>query len=590
MTADPSADGRPVGAAGLDFEALFRAAPTGCVVTAADDTILDVNDLFTTWTGLDRDALIGTSFLRLLPVGDRILLSTRTAPLLDLAGQVPELAVSLRGAERSLLPATLGASRVMSDPAVTLFVVGPRRERSFEEEQLISAVHRAEDSDARRRAVQDDLEHLARHDALTGLLNRTGLVDALADCLADPRGGPGTGAFWIGLDHFRIVVESLGRAAGDEVLGTIAGRLSDRFGDSALVARVGGDEFVVMLRGGDPEECADDILALVAEPIRVDDLELVVSASIGLDSYDELDLDDVRGPHAAIDTLLHHTATGMYAAKAAGRGRWKRAVVTSDDSAIDEIRLIGEIRAAIAGAQLRLEYQPQLDIRTGRLHGVEALVRWDHPERGAVPPSAFIEVAEKSGLISQIGTWACGTAIAQAVELNRESAVPVQMSVNISARQLGEARFADTVAALLRAAGLDPARLTLELTETGLIADRPQVHENLRLLHEQGVGVSIDDFGTGHASFAYLNDFPIDEIKIDQSYVDQLDASPKATAIVVSCIELAHALSATVVAEGVETAAQLSRLTELGCDIAQGYHYSRPLRAEALRSWVTDAP
>ncbi|MCD9197803.1 putative bifunctional diguanylate cyclase/phosphodiesterase [Aeromicrobium wangtongii] len=229
-----------------------------------------------------------------------------------------------------------------------------------------------------------------------------------------------------------------------------------------------------------------------------------------------------------------------------------------------------------------------MDLRTGKVHGFEALVRWDHPDRGAIAPSGFIEVAEKSGLISQIGTWACATAIAQAVELNTGSAGPVQMSVNISARQLGEARFADTVLSLLRAAGLEPGLLTLELTETGLITDAPQVGENVRDLHEHGVHLSIDDFGTGHASFAYLNEFPIDEIKIDKSYVDGLDTSPESTAIVVSCIELAHALSVAVVAEGVETQAQLSCLTELGCDIAQGYLYSRPLRAEDLDSWLTD--
>jgi diguanylate cyclase (GGDEF)-like protein len=585
VTDDRSPDTISTGTSELDFEALFRTAPVGCVVTAADDTILDVNDWFTTWTGLERDDLIGTSFLRLLPVGDRILLSTRTAPLLDLAGQVPEIAVTIRGADRASLPATLGASRVTMDPTATLFIVVPRRERSFEEAQLISAVHRAEDSDTRRRAAQDDLEHLSRHDSLTGLLNRTGLVSALAARLTDEQRGPQVGAIWIGLDHFRVVVESLGHAAGDSVLETIARRLSDRFGDGALLGRVGGDEFVVLVRGTSLEDHADDILALVAEPMMVDDLEIVVSASIGLAAKDRLDLRG-RGAEVAVDSLLHHAGTGMYAAKAAGRNRWKRSVVADEDSAVDEIRLIGEIRAAITGDQLRLEYQPQLDIGTGKVHGFEALVRWDHPERGLIAPSGFIDVAEKSGLISQIGIWTCGTAIAQAVELNTASPAPVHMSVNISARQLGEARFADAVSSLLRAADLDPRLLTLELTETGLITDAPQVHENLRDLHELGVRLSIDDFGTGHASFAYLNDFPIDEIKIDQSYVARLDTSPESTAIVVGCIELAHALSATVVAEGVETAAQLSRLTELGCDIAQGYHYARPLRAESLHSWL----
>jgi diguanylate cyclase (GGDEF)-like protein len=570
----------------IDFEALFRAAPAGAVVAAADGTILDVNDRFTAWTGLAHDELLGTSFLRLLPVGDRIVFSTRTAPLLDLAGQVPEIAVTVLGAGRTRLPAMLGVAQVMTEPAVTLFVLAPRRERSVEEAQLISAVHRAEDSEARRRAAEDDLERVARHDALTGLLNRTGLVGALTDGPASVHSGSDVGALWIGLDHFRVVVESLGHAAGDDVLSTIAQRLRDRFGEPTLLGRVGGDEFVVVLPGANPEQHADDILALVAEPMMADDLEIVVSASVGVATAG-LESQDVPGSREAADALLRQASAGMYAAKAAGRNRWKRTAAITDGAAVNEIRLLGESRAALADDQLRLEYQPQLDLRTGRLHGVEALIRWDHPTRGPVPPGSFIDVAEKSGLISQIGTWTCATAIAQAVELNNTAGVPVQMSVNISARQLGEPRFAGTVASLLGATDLDPGLLTLELTETGLITDAPQVRENLMNLHEQGVQLSIDDFGTGHASIAYLNDFPIDEIKIDRSYVDRLD-SPEGSAIVLSCIELAHALSVSVVAEGVETSDQLTRLAELGCDIVQGYHYSRPLSPDALSTWLTD--
>ena len=576
-----------------DFEAVFRSASAGFVITAADDTIVDVNDWFSTWTGRGRDELLGTSFLRLLPVGDRILFATRTAPLLELARSVPDIALTILGADRARLPATVGVSLVTEDPALTLYVVVPRRERTVEEAQLISAVHRAEEADARRRAAEVDLERVGRHDTGTGLLNRAGVAAALTDRFEDLRPGEVLGACWIGLDHFRVVVESLGRAAGDDILNTIARRLSGRFGGDALVGRVGGDEFVVVLRVKDLDDraleaCAEDILVLVAEPMTADDLELVASASIGLATEHRVASHGLAGSSTAAEALLHQVATGMYAAKAAGRNRWKWSAATNDDSVLDEIRLLGEIRAAIADDQLRLEYQPQLDVRTGRLHGLEALVRWDHPERGVVAPSEFIHVAERSGLISQIGIWSCVTAIAQAVDLNDGAVRPVQVSVNISARQLGEARFAGTVLSLLRAAGLSPELLTIELTETGLITDAPQVRDNLHELHEQGVRLSIDDFGTGHASFAYLYDFPIDEIKIDRSYVDRLDSSPESAAIVVGCIELAHALSVSVVAEGVETVGQLDRLTELDCDITQGYLYARPLRAEALPAWLAE--
>jgi diguanylate cyclase (GGDEF)-like protein len=572
---------------GLDFESLFRAAPAACVITGADDAIRDVNHDFLVWTGLCREELIGTSFLRLLPVGDRILFSTRSRPLLDLTGRVSEIAVSVLGHGRVPLPATVSISRVGSDPVLTMYVLGPRRERTVEEAQLISAVHRAEDSDTRRHRAETDLRHQSSHDALTGLLNRAGLLAALDDT------GPSHGlvVYWIGFDHFRVINESLGRSTGDEILTTVVRRLREHYADRALLARVGGDEFVLTSTDHEYEDQAETILRLIAEPVIVDDLEIVVSASIGVSTVDADNTGSAPHQSTVVETLLRNAGTGMYEAKAAGRNRWKYFAAVTDDSAINEIRLLGEIRAAITGDQLRLEYQPQLDLRTGRLHGFEALIRWDHPDRGVIGPAGFIDVAEKTGLISQLGTWACNTAIGHATALGeRPGAEPTQMSVNISARQLSDSHFAGTIKAFLEATHLDPARLTLELTESGLITDAPQARENIRQLDELGVRLSIDDFGTGHAGFAYLSDFPIDEIKIDRSFVSRLDSSPEATAIVTSCIELAHALNVTVVAEGVETAAQITRLTELGCDIVQGFYYSRPLRAEALHLWNLSTP
>jgi diguanylate cyclase (GGDEF)-like protein/PAS domain S-box-containing protein len=570
----------------LDFESVFRAAPAGWVITGADDDIVDVNDEFSSWTGLHRDELIGTSFLRLLPVGDRILFSTRSRPLLDLTGRVSGIAVSVRGQGRTLFPATLGASRVMSEAVHTVFVLAPRRERSREEAQLISAVHRAEDSDSRRQIAETDLHYLSNHDALTGLFNRAGLMAAFAE----RTGGQALVVYWLGFDHFRVINESLDRSTGDEILTTIARRLREHHAGHALLARVGGDEFAIVSDDPRYAEGAEDILGLIADPIVVDDLEIVVSASIGVSTPNgaRATAEVAPDPSGVLEALLRNAGTGMYEAKAAGRNRWKHFTAATDDSAINEIRLLGEIRGAITGDQLRLEYQPQLDLRTGQLHGYEALIRWDHPDRGVIGPAGFIDVAEKTGLISQLGTWACHTAIAQATALaTSPGAGPIQMSINISARQLSDAHFAGTIKSLLDSTCLDPARLTLEITESGLITDGPQALENVRHLDDLGVRLSIDDFGTGHAGFAYLNDFPIDEIKIDRSFVSRLDSSPEATAIVVSCIELAHALDVTVIAEGVETAVQLARLTDLGCDIIQGYHYSRPLRADALHAWTT---
>ncbi|WP_165065283.1 sensor domain-containing protein [Marisediminicola senii] len=578
---------------GPDFEALFRAAPIGFVVTAPDGRIIDVNDAFAAWSGLDRDRLLGTPFLRLLAVGDRILFSTHTAPSLDLAGRVADVAVTLLGRDRARLPALLSASRIGTstvgrstqlaggsmDAASTLYLLAERRERSFEEAQLISAVHRAEHADSRRKEAQEGLAHLENHDPMTGLLNRQGLLAALVDHLSGARHSDDVTVHWIGLDHFRVVNDSLGRPVGDLILGTVADRLRERYGDGAVVARTGGDMFVVASRS--TTGFADAILALLAEPMMVDDVEIVMSASIGIASERLADPVDRTAATAVAEELARTASTGMYEAKAAGRGRWKRSSTALDQAAVSEIRLLGEIRAALAGDQLRLEFQPQLDLRTGRVHGVEALLRWDHPERGPVSPAGFIEVAEKSGLIAQLGTWVCRTAIAEAVEWGA-GALPLQVSVNVSARQLGDSGFAGAVASMLTEFALDPARLTVELTETGLVLDTASARETMAALRAIGVRVSIDDFGTGHAGFSYLKEFEIDEVKIDRSFVDRLDATPEDTAIIVSCIEVAHAHGATVVAEGVETAAQLARLTELGCDVAQGFHYARPLRSDAL--------
>ncbi|MFB2556342.1 putative bifunctional diguanylate cyclase/phosphodiesterase [Herbiconiux liangxiaofengii] len=573
----------------FDYAALFRGAPVGSVVTGEGDVILQVNDAFLAWTGRRREELVGTSLLRLIPVGDRILFATRVAPLLGLAGRVRDVALTVFDHQRVPLAAWLAASRIESTPPITAYAIGPRRERSIEEAALIGAVHRAELSDARRLDAELTLEQAAAEDSLTGLLNRAGLLSEVRGIL---EARPAVGEVWLGmlgLDHFRVVNESLGGDAGDEVLRTVAQRLREQLGEQVSIARVGDDEFAVA-RGGEAgiEGFADEIVRAVARPMVVADLEVVVTASLG--AVEVWSGDPRAGfPGTDAESLLRNAATAMHEAKAAGRNRWKPYIAgtAEDDRAIDELRLLGEIRSALAGDELRLEYQPQLDLATGGLHGFEALIRWSHPERGEISPAGFIGVAEKSGLISQLGSWACRTAILLCAELNdAPGSRPVRMAVNISARQFGDAQFAGSIAELLAASGLEPSLLTLEITETGLITDPVAAATNLARLHELGVRLSIDDFGTGHAGFAYLKDFPIDELKIDRSFVSGLADSADDTAIVESCIRLAAAMGIGVVAEGVETAEQQALLGELGCDVVQGFHYSRPLDTRAVRERV----
>lgn len=565
----------------LDFEALFRAGPAGAIVTDQDDLIVEVNDAFTTWTGHLRDDLIGTPFARLMPIADRVLFATRTRPMVDLNGRIPEIALTILDSEGATLPARLVASRVRAARDVTMFLLGPRRERSFEETQLISAVRRAEDSDLRRREAEQDLDHLTHHDPLTGLLNRDGLKRAQRSFAVPMERFE---MLWVGLDHFRVINDSLGHPAGDEILRALANRISRHCSHAhTLLARVGGDEFAILTDGGQDEGYADRLLGIIAEPVSAEGLEIVVSASIGVARASS-------GPvsrSSPIDTLLRNAQTGMYEAKASGRNRWKRYTPVDDDSAVNGIRLVGEIRQAMARDEFRLEYQPQLDLRTGSLHGFEALIRWDHPERGVLGPADFIDIAERTGLIVPLGTWACRTAIDEIATLADDAVVSAsRVSVNVSARQLVDRQLPAIIETMFAATTFDPARLTVEITETALITDSAQALDNLHRLKGLGVRVSIDDFGTGHAGCSYLDDLPADEIKIDRSYVQRLPASPEATAIVVSCIELAHALSLTVVAEGVETADQLTQLTQLDCDVIQGFHYARPLPVDGLRRWI----
>ncbi|WP_052521431.1 sensor domain-containing phosphodiesterase [Agreia bicolorata] len=581
----------------VDYETLFRAGPGGIVIVDSSSTIVQVNDHILAWTGFVREDLIGTAFTRLLPPADRILFSARVVPLLHLDGRVSDMSSALLGKDRVARAAHLSASRVteqtdaqapgaVAPAAATVFLFTPRRDRTAEEEHLIRAVRHAEKADALRREAENDLARSTQFDALTSLLSRAGLMPRLADMVRDAPPECDLVTFVLGLDHFRVVNESLGQAAGDQVLKAVAERLTALADEGFLCARVGDDEFVVVGPGSARGlSFADTILELVSVPILVDDLDIVVTASVGASEGPITSADDVS-PASLAETQVRQATTAMYKAKATGRNRWKRFTSVVDDSAINEIRLLGEIRTALADEQFRLEYQPQLHVETGRLHGYEALMRWDHPERGVIGPADFIDVAERSGLVNQLGAWACRVAIEKCVQLNSvPHARPVTVSVNVSARQLGDPRLADLVGAMLNENRLDPGLLTLEITETGLITDSPAAHRNLDLLHGLGVRLSIDDFGTGHAGFAYLKDFPVDELKIDGSFVAGLGVSAEDTAIVASCIDVGHAMGMTVVAERIETRDQLKRLTDMGCDIIQGYLYSVPLRSDDLQSW-----
>ena len=431
MNDDPSA-----------FEALFQQAPCGYLTTSDDGLITRVNETFLAWSGYRREDLLGTAFGRLLPVGDRILWSTHSAPQLGTTGSVSEVVVEVVGADRARRPALVTATRVpardRADAEVRL-VVFSAPERRAHERELVAALHRVEESEDRRAAVEAEAQRRALQDPLTGLPNRAGLSVHLAS--AHDGDAAGLGVLVVDLDHFAVVNESLGVAAGDELLLTVAERLRAVVREGAVVARSSADEFVVVDRCEDLDAAralAERLLEELTAPVVLAGLEVVTSASIGAA------LAAPEPGHA--DRALHDAGVAMQRAKARGRQRVEVHDPRTDDGAADRLRLLGELRRGIPDGQLRLHHQPQVRLHDGRISGVEALVRWQHPVRGLLPPSEFIDLAEQSGLVRELGAWVLDAAVEQAARWARDpECATVEVAVNLSTRQLTDPGLVDAV-------------------------------------------------------------------------------------------------------------------------------------------------
>lgn len=581
----------------VDYAQLYDDAPCGYLLTDDDGTIVAVNDTFVSWTGHPRAALLGTRVQKLMPIGDQILYSTHCMPQLAIGGAVAEIAIEVIAAGGQRRAALLSATRTpgTADRAAQVkVIIFSAHERRRYEKELVAARRRAEESEARRASAEADLHHLAWHDSLTGLLNRAGLTTHLATPsgsseMGEHHGGelraapPQRGVLFIDLDHFKEVNDSLGHAAGDQLLTVVAARLQNAVRKEATLARLSGDEFVVVDTFTTDQEAAalaERLLEALNAPLVIDGLEIVVSASIG-----------AAVAHTAEDTfegLLRHADIAMYRAKARGRNGWQLHDLTHADPAVDRLRLLGELRRGIERGELRLHYQPRMNLAGDHLVGVEALVRWQHPTRGLLPPGEFIEIAEDSGLVRELGVWVLDAAITQAVQWHQAGlgGGRIEMAVNLSARQLADPHLIDRITHVLTRRGLEPSLLVLEITETALMVDPDAALATLHALKALGAGLAIDDFGTGYSSFSYLKAFPVDELKIDRSFVTGLGADTGDSAIVASCVQLAHAVGLRAVAEGVETRAQQQALVDLECDLGQGYHWSPPLPADQLPGWL----
>ena len=412
-------------------------------------------------------------------------------------------------------------------------------------------------------------------DALTGLPNRLLFADRLETILREAvRNGECLAVLFVDLDHFKAINDSHGHAAGDQVLQAVTRRLRGSVRASDTVARYAGDEFTVVLRhivkNDDVQRIVDKILQTMNEPLQLDNgVRVTTGVSIGVSFFPD------DAPDA--DTLVRHADEAMYTAKRQGRNTCRIYEVSPEYAREHGMALRSRLRHALGNGELRVVYQPQVETATEDIMGMEALVRWEHPELGQISPAVFVPLAEETGLIVPIGEWVLRTACRQAQEWERRHALRLRIGVNLSAVQLMEPKLPAVVFRALQETGLDPTLLELEVTESISIKAAPNLVENLQALHRLGCRIAIDDFGTGAASLDYLRKLPADRIKIDQSFVRNIGVDPDDEAIVRATIEMAHRLKRSVVAEGVETEQHLAFLRENGCEELQGYLFSRPL-------------
>ena len=533
--------------------AIFEATAEGIFIMDHEHRIVSVNPAFTVITGYSPDAVLGGDPDVLLHARRH---SDQFYPRLESTSNAQwQGETYCRHRNGTVFPVWESVSVVRDEGGVvTDYVV------AFSD---ISALRRAE----------AQLDHLAHHDPLTGLPNRLLFNDRLDQMVARAlREDQHCAILFFDLDGFKIINDTLGHSSGDFLLQTVATRIKRQLRSNDTAARLGGDEFVILLdhiaHPEDAARIARKLLDALAAPVELGGERVTVSASVGLAVYPDNGHDR--------DTLLRAADTAMYSAKAQGRNRYCFYTEELAARAAERLNIEQGLRGALATEGLVLYYQPQVALSDGALTGVEALVRWQHPQHGLIMPDRFIAIAEESGVIEPLGRWVLFTACAQAVASRRTDGLPLRLSVNVSARQLARDHFEDTVREALAESGLAASQLEIEITESTL-----QVIEHSRHLLEAlkalGISIAIDDFGTGYSSLSVLKHLPIDRIKIDQSFVRDIPGDADDVAIVEAIVSLSRTLRLCVIAEGVETEGQLAILRRLGCEEGQGYLFSRPL-------------
>jgi len=558
---------------GTSARDVLEAAPDALVIVNQAGVIVQVNTPTTELFGYTREGLLGQPIEVLVPARyrgghSRLRATYQGQPHRRPMGAGPEL-YGLRSDGREF-PVEISLSPLETNRGTLVIAavrdISARKRAEAERNHLI-----------RERALYAEISRLARHDALTGLPNRTLLLDRLSSAIASAtRHGHGLAVLFLDVDRFKHVNDSLGHGMGDLLLQSVAARLTASVRTSDTVSRQGGDEFVILLsevlRQDDLPAVATKIIAGVTGAHRVGDQDLHVTASMGIAVYP----DDGRDA----ETLIKNADIAMYYAKEQGRDNYQFFTEEMNIRVVERQALEVHLRAAIDRREFVLYYQPKIDLETGTMIGAEALIRWQHPNRGIVLPERFVPVAEDTGLIVPIGQWVLREACRQAGAWQTSGLAMVPVAVNVSALELRSKGFLDGLRRVLADTGLDPSLLEIELTESVLMEGTESTAGVLREVKAMGIGLAVDDFGTGYSSLSYLTRFPIDALKVDQSFIRAISGHSDGSPIVTAVISMGRSLNHRVIAEGVETAEQLAFLQSQGCAEGQGFHFSPPLQAD----------
>jgi diguanylate cyclase (GGDEF)-like protein/PAS domain S-box-containing protein len=551
------------------FSSLVRHSSDIVALIGADMTIRYISPSVEDVLGYQSDQLVGTSFSKLIrpehvPRSLDFLLSED-----DQSAGPLRMEFSLRHSSGGWLEVETLRTNLLADPNVAGIVLNTR-------------------DITERKAFEQQLEHHAFYDSVTDLANRSLFRDRVNHALASAkRSHQSVAAMFMDLDEFKVVNDSYGHATGDALLRAVAKRLTSCVRGGDTVARLGGDEFAVLLEEATevaPAEVGARIMRALEAPFRVDGRELHIRASIGIAFANG------KEGEAATDELLRNADVAMYVAKRQGKGRCEVYKPTAHKTVMRQLELKTEIQRGLDEGEFILHYQPLVTLETERISGLEALVRWEHPTRGTIPPLEFIPLAEESGLIIPLGRWVLRTACQEAQRLHQRYPhdPPLTMAVNLSARQLQSPTIVAEVKDALRDSGLEPSSLTLEVTESAMMQNIELSVLRLEELRALRVRIAIDDFGAGYSSLGYIRRFPVDILKVDKSFIDRIDEGDEELALAAAIIDMAKVLNLRPVAEGVERVEQFERLLELGCDLAQGYFFAKPAAQDVVEGQISE--